>query len=384
MVNFRLMGSDRPLTLDSDAKRKVAGCAGCFLGVFGLVGLAVFAGVFVPAGIRIARASGWTETPCRIVSSGVGEHFSGRDATYSIDVTFEYEADGRRHTSNRYSFNPGTSSSGSAGKWEVVNSLRPGTKTTCYVDPADPASAVLRRGFTSGFLFAVIPLLFMVVGFGGMVAVRRQSFRLPAEPEPQPAGPARLKATGGWPGVIVLAVVALIWNGASWLLVVPELQIPSGGALAWIKGLLPLLFPAIGLVLVGKVIHAALARFNPHTTLDISRSGAAVGESFQIEWNTTGRLDRVVDFRILLEGVEVAVRSGKRSRTWKETFATIPIAGSDMGHDYRSGRGTVRVPEGTMHSLKAGENEILWLVRVQAKLKLRPDVDEEFPLEIRP
>ena len=37
------------------------------------------------------------------------------------------------------------SSSGYEGKRRIVESLRPGTQTTCYVNPDDPTDAVLRR-----------------------------------------------------------------------------------------------------------------------------------------------------------------------------------------------------------------------------------------------
>ena len=384
MVHSRPMGSERPLTTDAEAKRKAAGCAGCFLGTFGTLGLFAFVALFAMPIIRVVRAATWDETPCRIMSSGVSQHSTGKDATYSVDITFEYEAGGRRHTSNRYSFLEGMSSSGSAGKWEIVNRHMPGTRTVCYVDPADPTYAVLRRGFSTDFLVALVPLVFAVVGFGFLIAFRRQVSRPKVEVEPVPAGPARLKASGGWLTVIILGIVTLIWNVASWWGLMAQWTVPKGDFGDWFFGLLPLLFPAIGLFLAGMVIHAALARFNPHTTIDVTRNGASVGETFGVEWVTEGRLDQVTEFRILLEGTEVAVEPKKRGRTLTETFASIPIAGSETGQDYRSGRGTARIPSGTMHSFKAGQNEIRWNVRVLAKLRLRPDVDETFPIEVRP
>ena len=54
------------------------------------------------------------------------------------------------------------------GKFTIDN-LPPGTITTCYVDPDDPGEAVIYRGFSWVYLFALLPLVFIAIGGGGML-----------------------------------------------------------------------------------------------------------------------------------------------------------------------------------------------------------------------
>ncbi|MBK8000332.1 MAG: DUF3592 domain-containing protein [Verrucomicrobia bacterium] len=73
---------------------------------------------------------------------------AAKSTTYSVDVLYSYEFNGREYRSNRYGFMTG-SSSGYKGKAEIAARYQPGAKSTCYVNPADPLEAVLHRGFTA-------------------------------------------------------------------------------------------------------------------------------------------------------------------------------------------------------------------------------------------
>ena len=104
-------------------------------------------------------ARSWRETPCVIVSSSVSE-----DATdsglYRILVTYQYDFLGHHYSSSRYSFSPSSATFGHRGKKRVADRLAPGTKTICYVNPANPHDAVIERGLTWDMvgwgLFAII------------------------------------------------------------------------------------------------------------------------------------------------------------------------------------------------------------------------------------
>ncbi len=142
--------------------------------IFVLVGGITFYAMSVRVLIDIASARHWITTPCVIKSSRVQSHSNSKGTTYSIDILFAYDENGRQYRSNHYDFMTG-STSGHDAKEAIVRALPPGMQTVCYVNPNDPTDAVLKRGFTSEMLFGLIPLGFLIIGLSGMVwQIRKQ------------------------------------------------------------------------------------------------------------------------------------------------------------------------------------------------------------------
>jgi hypothetical protein len=148
------------------------------MSLIGRLGMTLFFGIFLAAGLfvffmlsrellEIISVYGWKETPATIVSSSVVE--GKDDDPFSVAVKFRYEWEGRSYTSERFH-----ASSKSYPKYaeasEKIADLPQGTATHCYVDPKDPGGAVLRReGLALGF-FLLLPLIFVAVGGGGIIA----------------------------------------------------------------------------------------------------------------------------------------------------------------------------------------------------------------------
>jgi hypothetical protein len=65
----------------------------------------------------------------------------------------------------------GGSSSGHSGKANIVRQHPPGQKTVCYMNPTDASEAVLERGFTRDMWWGAVPLLFVLIGAGGIASV---------------------------------------------------------------------------------------------------------------------------------------------------------------------------------------------------------------------
>jgi hypothetical protein len=128
--------------------------------------------VFLRPVFKMLSARVWPAVPCVVISSEVRSH-SGNGTTYRVYVFYGYEFNGREFKSDTYDF-MGGSSSGYEGKRAVVARYPPGTKAVCYVNPEEPAEAVLERGFTPDLLFGLIPLVFMFFGAFGLVAALSQ------------------------------------------------------------------------------------------------------------------------------------------------------------------------------------------------------------------
>jgi hypothetical protein len=291
----------------------------------------------------------------------------------------------------------GGSSSGYRGKAEIVNRHPPGTRAVCYVNPKDPTEAVLERGFTNALWFGLIPLVFVLVGAGGVIFSLRSARRarleaptsrwLPTTSAPLSRGKSwtpSSAATAGGPVVLrpsvspalkLIGVVcfAALWNGIVSVFVFQALKGWQQGRLDWFLTIFLIPFVLIGVVLIGAAGYFLLSLFNPRPVLTVR------------QWRLTGRAAAVEDLRILLEGREEATyRRGTNTVTDKSVFATIELAKASALDQKRAGQCRVTLPAGTMHTFASDNNKIVWALRVKGTIRWWPDVNEEFPLVILP
>ena len=148
------------------------GCMTAFFALFFLAG-AGFSLFFLAPAVKVLRAKSWPTTTCTILSSQVRTHPSDDGGpTFSVDVLYTYAWGGRGYKSDRYQF-LGGSSGGYQTKERIVRRLPPLTRVPCYVNPDQPAEAVLNRDFSSEYAIGLVPLLFVLVGLGGMIFALR-------------------------------------------------------------------------------------------------------------------------------------------------------------------------------------------------------------------
>jgi hypothetical protein len=377
------------------------GCLVLFFGLFALFGGVAtwFIAVRPVAGLLAARS--WVETPCTILASQVAESSDSDGTTYKVDVRYAYVFEGGEYRSERYDFFDAYSS-GYDGKAEVVARYPPGTRTVCYVNPADPSAAVIDRSPGPRYLVGLVPLLFLAVGVGGVVFALRQKGRtvvagVPASrsrstftPAPSSAaeetGPRELRPNvtplGKFAG---LTLLALFWNGIVSVFVWQAVQSwragqPDGCLTAF---LIP--FVLVGLLLVYSVFHQLLSLFNPRPRLTLSPGVLTPGGMAYLQWRMEGRASRVRRLRIVLEGREEArYRRGTDTYTDRETFATVHVVDTGQPFEIPAGATHVSVPEGTMHSFTAENNKILWTLKADCEIPGWPDSDDEYEILVRP
>jgi hypothetical protein len=350
----------------------------------------------------VLDASGWDETPCTVLSSRVRAHTGDDSTTYSVDILYAYTVDGKGYKSSGYGF-LGGSSSGYRGKADVVERHRPGTRTVCYVNPDDPWDAVLVRGFTAGFLFGLIPLVFAAIGGIGFVFTSRRSRRQRAElpqtrwvPEQLlqaaeagaalPAGPVILKPeTSPKVKLVALVVFMLLWNG---IISIFLWEVVSGwrkGSPDWFETLFIIPFLLVGLGLIAGVVYCFLGLFSPRPQLKVSAPVVPLGGSLDLEWVTSGRVGTVRKLSIVLKGREEATYTrGTDTVTDKHTFARVPVVEAEGRDAILAGQASLAVPRDTMHSFEAAHNKIVWSVHVHADVRRWPDSKEDYPIVVLP
>ena len=408
-------GGDGPI---SSRKRKgqltVGGriVMGLFFSVFLAVGLGTTYAFALRPWMKVWEAREWMPVTCRILSSEVSEHRGSDSTTYGVAIAYSYEVEGRAYEGRRYDFSMG-SSSGRRAKKEIVARYREGLETVCYVNPENPSDAVIERARIRDWGFGFIPLVFVLVGGGGVVfAIRgprknptnerewpkaRTAYETPFAGRSAPdvdysdegtrAGPLELKPTASRVGKLVaILFFALFWNGiVSVFLVNIVGDAMRGGSIMWMFLLFLLPFIGVGLFMIGLSVRTAMALANPVPRLTVNRRAFAPGDTMELAWRFDGSSTRLKDLWLFLEGREEATyRRGTDTKTDRDVFATLElatVAGMSAG---QPGQARLKLPERMMHSFKSDNNSVSWVLRVKGGIDWWPDLDEEFAVAVVP
>jgi hypothetical protein len=249
------------------------GCLLLFALPFALVGAGV--GVIVLRDLWTWRsAQSWVETPATLLATHLDEDHSDDSTTYSVTATYTYRFNGKAYTSKRVGLHSGSDNMGSyhqdrARELEAI--LRAGGRLPCYVDPDDPARAMLFRDLRPGLLTMkiVFALVFGGVGFGLLIGGTYGYRRVKREEEAKKAMPdkpwmwredwaaGRIRSSEGkmaW-GITIFAA---IWNGVCWPVFFLVWNNPRGPAGPPI--LLVALFPAVGALIGAWAAYLWLRR----------------------------------------------------------------------------------------------------------------------------
>jgi hypothetical protein len=210
--------------------------------VVGMGCLVLFALPFAAIGLMMAMvvaaelwtwqsAQRWVETPATLLAADLEENHDGDGVTYRVTATYSYEYGGEAFTNARVGLHQGSDNSryhqDRAQELEEIE--KSGGKLSCYVNPRDPAQAMLFRELRVGpllfeLMFAVI---FGGVGFGLIAAaiwgagkVKRQEQLKQALPDApwqwrDDWASGRIRSSEGataW----VLSIFAIIWNAFCW------------------------------------------------------------------------------------------------------------------------------------------------------------------------
>lgn len=209
----------------------------------------------------------WVEVPATIQSADLKTSHGDDSTTYQAVAVYEYEFGGQRFTGTRVSLHSGSDNIGrfQRGMYNTLKKhLDQAKPYQCYVNPEQPDQAVLHRQLRWEMLtfYTLFSTLFGSVGlilFVGALFAGRTS---PAASDGQSStavgdsheSPSSEAAASGIVagGLSALAVVTLYWNIAALPLALKLPEIFSTAQTYWVG--LALIFPAVGLVLIGTLV----------------------------------------------------------------------------------------------------------------------------------
>ncbi|MEQ8167797.1 MAG: DUF3592 domain-containing protein [Candidatus Eremiobacterota bacterium] len=385
-------GSETVQTISKKAGPSYGNIAGAlFFGIFFIAGIvATYYLTYKPL-VKFIDAQSWTETPCRVISSRIVSHEGDESTTYSADILYVYNVKGIEYKSNRYRY---FSSSGSyKGAGRLKDKYPPGRETVCYVNPSHPGEATLKRNFTTGMLVYFLPVLFILVGAGGIYGFLKKDKEISA-----------LKFSSGGSGYeinkeglkkivklkpkisrqgkfIGLLIFALLWNG---IISIPLTELIEGFKKVSILtcfaiGIIP--FVLIGLFLAVSCIYYLLTLFNPVPELVLSYHPLVPGEVAELSWTTGTGAGSVKKYRIYIEGREEVKYNDSDDH---HTFRTINLTETENFYEIEKGSVSFTLPEDTIHSFESEHNKIFWSLHLVGKMKYWFDIHEEFELIVLP
>lgn len=394
--------SASPLTAAKPA-RSGLGCAFLFAVVFAAAGFAAFWFATLRPLLRFGDSAGWVETPCEILASSLERHTGSDSTTYRVAVRYRYTFDGRAYESDRYDFSSGSTNVGVDRMRAAVNALPPGRRAVCYVDPADPASAVLSRAPTSGVWFGFLTLLFPAFGAALVILAWKGAKKAKAETrsplnaappskegvfrvtgDSVPSGEVVLKPAAGRIGTFIgLTFFALFWNGIVGVFVYQAVKEFGRGFIGWFLPVFLIPFVLIGLLVLGAAMQAFSRLFAPPVEVRLDPSRLRLGARLPFTWRLGGRGVRKLTIRLVARE-EATYRQGTRTSTDKSDFLRAVLFESTDVLSLAEGRSDIVLPaELVAPAFAATNNKIVWELVFDGEIPWRADVDDRFVLPVR-
>lgn len=317
------------------------------------------------------------------------------------NVQYRYSISDQTYTSDRRSVDAPMNRVKSGGGFDSVSNLRSGNRVECFVNSSNPNLAVLFRRFPWYVFFSLIPIIFIVIGIAVVRSVFSGSSRGADGPisglkptylnlrnrakgsslQPMSITPGDFVFRSGKSRsgkVIALLLVSLFWNG---IVSVFVFQLYKSFSIFLCLFLTP--FILIGLLLVFALITAFLALFNPALEMRL-RVPLKVGERTTLNWRIEGKVERIDELLINLEGQEeVTYRRGTDTHTDTRIFEVVEIAKLSKSQlRMATGSSVIDIPASAIPSFSASNNRIKWYIRTRGNIPRWPDIDDEFTVEM--
>lgn len=386
--------SDLNDALALDGRRVLFGLIGLVMGVF-LLGFCVAKPLY-----DWNKTKAWIETDAFIQHSEVTSQSSMHGPQYSLNVVFEYQFNGNNYKSDNSGLGSGIDTpAADMADWVAAHPV--GTRTRCWVNPADPKQAVLERRLAFDWIAPALGLLMLGFGcfcFGDLIQTKwRQKYL------------AGGRLVHFWQGRCPVGAATLRVSPPRWAMTLACLLAgavfvpPSLWSLGkFIRGishgqndLLNLLYGFGAMAAAGYFFFQAWKylrqAIKPSPVLTISPATLRLGQEFQLDWEFSGRAPQGW-FCLLLEGCEEAkVRrttpgmhgSISEEKTQRTIFQSIQLAKCDNAPP-RNGSASGRVPAGSMHGFRGVKGGICWQIRVQFGDRPEEKLEYAFPVAVAP
>lgn len=347
-----------------------------FGSVFALIGLIAFKPLFITPMQKSNDAKTWSSVPATVISSKVKSHSDDDGTTYSVYIAYRYEIAGEEYIGDQYSF-AGGSSSGHAGKAEIVSNYPKDHAFSVFVNPANSDESVIRRELSNHIYLGLIPLIFTVVGVAVIIGgLRSKAPKLDMQQARERAvtlkGPSpRGKAVG-------ISLFATVWSGIVVLLIKSDAPL-----------FFPIIFGLAGIGMICAAIHAILATFNPRPGVELTPGDIHPGTDVSLRWRINGNAARIEKLTGKIQCLKITVESrgsgkNRSTRVVKTPLYENEILTTEKAYEIAQGTATFQIPDDRPASRPGNSSGIQWQVCFHGDISRWPDLKQEFPFIVYP
>ncbi len=330
---------------------------------------------------RADEMRGWRKAEAEIVSCELIKHRGNKGGTnYRVEASYRYEVDGKKYEGDRVSLHSGSDNIGCFHQdtySRLESCRREGRKAECWVNPANPADAILVRKLRPEMLGLTQVFIFVFGGVGiGMSTGFLFSLIFP-NGRPSPDNTIRMNGSCSH---VVSGILALAWNGlAAWMLwlefkaMAPE--IPPW--YLWLPLVVGLAIAAIAAYNIGRFLKYGTS------TLALSPMPAVPGKPVAMTVLIPGRVSGENTFNLELQCIhQYTIGSGKHRHTnkdilWSETRQT---GGNINFQDKTELKVDFEIPAGLPATTAySGSDGNYWLLKVSAST---PGIDYKAEFDV--
>lgn len=202
------------------------------------------------------------------------------------------------------------------------------------------------------------------------------------KPPVQVPGGWRLESSSGRvAGAVIFGILAVGWNGVVWTKLIGSMK--STETSDWILTIVLSVFAFIGVALAALFVVMLLkALYTPKPTIELSSETVDPLRATQLRWSFTGSKP-LLDLRItLVLREETQYRRGTDTVTDQHQIREVVLY--DRPEPPRDGTLSLTIPAGLPPSFSTKSNQLVWCLRLRGSVPRLPDVDDEFPLIVRP
>lgn len=207
------------------------GCGILFFILFALIG-ASFLSVLGISVVQDWQTRSWVPTPAVLLGASQELEKNQSDSGDKESVPYRYTYEGSTFTRDQVTRSNMKVNGRSSDTGEHLRSLPVGTAVTCYVNPAAPYEAVLELRSLTYAWFLLIPLIFLLIGIGGIIVIIR------SKPSHMTAVSER---SGGWKsnskgstfGLRVFGLMFMLIGGAATWFIAVKPMLAARAAMAW-------------------------------------------------------------------------------------------------------------------------------------------------------
>lgn len=349
----------------------------------------------IPSVMEWRQMQGWPQVDAQLHSAELVSSRGDDSTTYRVDARYSYEYGGQYYENERVGIMEGSDNIGDFHQIvaaRLEEALRAGTPVPAWVNPANPADAVLNRDMRWGMLAfkGLFALLFGGVGFGLLVwTLLGKSTHVDhpdAASKPWLARRAwvdnRILCSGKG-GLWFVWIFALFWNAISApVLFAMPAEFAKGNHLI----LIALIFPVIGLFLLVWAIRSTLSwrRFGQLAVVMDPFPGA-IGGQVGGHIDVPLPFDAQQIFAVTLKSMRSYVTGSGKNRSRKES---VLWQSEGVAHSESSMKGSrlsfcFDVPDNLPASEDPSNDYRLWRLQLDADLP-GVDLNRQFEIPVYP